>query len=149
MASVVGSESGSCRSRGHGYSIHLTGRGIDQRIGRLHILVNQPSSVQAAEGGCEADGTAQELRCVHRSRKRFLERVAARIFERQHRLSPLLGEGERMKPDFRAGIYQTKVSMTHAVPSACAVAPTPAWPDGTENETVAPGPSFGSAQRRP
>ena len=26
--------------------------GIDQRIGRLHILVNQPSSVKAAKGGC-------------------------------------------------------------------------------------------------
>ena len=64
---------------------------IDQRIGRLHILVNQPSSVQAAEGGCEADGEAQELRRLHRSRQRLLKGVATRIFERQHRLSPLLG----------------------------------------------------------
>ena len=33
--------------------------------------MNQPSSVQSAEGGCQADGEAQELRRLHRSQKEF------------------------------------------------------------------------------
>ena len=52
-------------------------------MARLDVFVNPPSSVQAAEG-CEADGDAQELRGLHRSRQRFLADTATRIFEHQH-----------------------------------------------------------------
>jgi hypothetical protein len=73
----------------------LTRCRIEQRMGRLHILVNQPSSVKPAEGSGETDGDAQEPRGVHRSRYRVLEGVAAGILEHQHRLSPLVGESQR------------------------------------------------------
>src|SRR5262249_30800334 len=65
----VGSDSERCEP-------NLTRRRSDQRMSRLHIFVNQSSSVQATESAREADGDTQELRCVHRCRRRFLESTA-------------------------------------------------------------------------
>src|SRR3989442_4981437 len=85
----------SCRIKTRSIKAHepdLTRRGINQNIGRLHVLVNQLTFVQPAECGCETDGEAQEPRHFHRAWKESIESFAARVFEHEHRLTVLLGK---------------------------------------------------------
>src|SRR5260370_24569069 len=72
----------------------LTRRWIKENIWRLYVLVDQPLLVQPAEGGCDTDSEAQELRQLHRSRKQSIESLTTTIFEHERHLPRLLGEGE-------------------------------------------------------
>ena len=87
---MISGGSGAWRSRGRREAMpkpgepHLSGRAVDQNIGRLDVLVDEAALVELAERRRDADGEAQEASHFHGRAEQPVERLAARILEHQH-----------------------------------------------------------------
>ena len=69
---------------------------VDEDVGRLEVLMDQPPRVQPADGRRERDGKAQEVRHLHRPPEQALERLATGVSQHQH--EPALAPEELDRP---------------------------------------------------
>src|SRR6185312_14802420 len=73
----------------------LIRRGIDQNIGWLYILMNQPPCMKLAERSSKANGQPQKRHNLHRASNQTIERLATRVLEHECLLAVVPGQGER------------------------------------------------------
>src|SRR6516165_8366493 len=74
---------------------HLAGRGVDQDIGRLDVLVDKAALVKLAESRGSSAAEAQEASHLHGLAEQLVEWLAARILEHQHRPTGVAHEVQR------------------------------------------------------
>src|SRR5262245_46140121 len=74
---------------------HLAGRVVEEDVGRLDILVNEPALVKPAESQGTRDGDAQEASHFHRGAEQPIDRLTALIFKHQHRPTSVAYELQR------------------------------------------------------
>jgi hypothetical protein len=70
-------------------------RDVDQDIGRLEVLMDQPSSVHLTYRRRESNGDMQELAYLHRPAEQPLERLTAGVLEQQHEPSLAANKADR------------------------------------------------------
>ena len=63
--------------------------GVDEHIGRLEILVNQPTSVELPDCAGQRRGDSEERSDLHRLPDEAIERLAACVVDHEHRLPAL------------------------------------------------------------
>ena len=69
-----------------------TSGGVDEDIGRLEILMNQPTSVELPDCAGQRRGDSEERSDLHRLPDEAIERLAACVVDHEHRLPALADE---------------------------------------------------------
>ena len=93
--------SGDWRSRGRREAMPkpvsrtLPSGGVDEHIGRLDVLVDQPASVELPDCAGQRHGESEELSDLHRLPDEAIERLASCVVDHQHRLPALAHEFHR------------------------------------------------------
>jgi len=63
---------------------NLAGRAVDQDIGRLDVLMDEPALMELAQSRRNTDGEAQEVSHLDGHAEQPIERLAPLIVEHQH-----------------------------------------------------------------
>src|SRR5258708_15259883 len=82
-------------TRSH-HEADLTRRGIHQNVGRLHILHESAPFCATRPVPLRDRRRSVRMRHLHPPWKESIERLAARVLERERRLPAVLGEGQRL-----------------------------------------------------
>jgi hypothetical protein len=73
----------------------LAGRGIDEGVGGLDVLMDETVLVNLSERDRQSDSDAQELSHLHRRSNQAVERFASRVIEYEYGATLVSDEAER------------------------------------------------------
>ena len=88
---------------------------VDEDIGWLEILMDQPPRMQPADGRSERDSNAQEFRHGHRPTKHALKRLATGISQHQHDPDFASEEFDRLRRPVAVEVGPQRVFMLEAL----------------------------------
>ena len=89
--------------------------GVDQDIGGLEVLMNQPARVRLPDGLCQRNGNAQERFNLEGRAGHPVERPAARILEHQQHPSALIPQLQRTYGPSRVELSTQGVLVLHSL----------------------------------
>ena len=75
--------------------LNAVGCGVDEHIGRLEILVNQPTAVELPDRAGQRRGDSEELSDLHRLPDEAIERLATGVVDHEQRLPALAPQFQR------------------------------------------------------